>query len=90
MTKKRNIDIQDEMSNLQKTLENVVQKAENNINELKKATNAANFRERLSEVMKELHQIEDEKKRLQERIESEKLQIAGELNNLKSSQVLSN
>lgn len=90
MTKNRNIAIQDEVNNLQKSLENVVQKAGNNINELKKATSAAKFRERLLEVMKELQQIEDEKMGLQERIQNEKLQIAGELNILKTFKFFSN
>lgn len=71
--------IKDEVRKMQESLENGVDKARKDINELKKAINASTdeFRERLSEVMKELQLVEDERKRLQERIENEKLQLLG-------------
>lgn len=79
MTKDGSNTIQDEVSKMQESLENRVNKAGNDIKELKKAITAstAEFSERLWELMKELQLAEDEKKRLQERIESEKLQLLG-------------
>lgn len=79
MTKDGRNTIQDEVSKMQESLENRVHKAGKDITELKKAITAssAEFGERLGELMKELQLAEDEKKRLQERIESEKLQLLG-------------
>ncbi|KAH8397481.1 hypothetical protein KR222_007729 [Zaprionus bogoriensis] len=72
MPQERSRNIVDDVAEMQKSLEMLVQHAETTVDELSRTTaaSAVEFRESLAEVIRELHQIDAENRTLQEDIDS--------------------